>query len=323
MASTFEFVTIDVFTTERYFGNPLAIVNVPKGSTLDQAQKQIIAGEFNLSETVFLHAEDSSRDGRQVDIFTPSMELNWAGHPTIGTLCYIGHLARAKEQSDQPIKLLAKAGTVDAHYDHRSQVARAEVPHNVHIHARKISPSTILKTQPQLDGALQRIITSNSSVEQYKDIPIVSIVKGASFLLVRLPSVSDYLEKLTLHPAPVAPASNDVLDEGWTPSFLGLCFYVILENSEHGVVKIRSRMIEPEILEDPATGAAACSLCSYLALEAGGRGATSAYEIEQGVEMGRRSQIKVQVTLDDTGKAIKQVTISGSAVLVTQGTIHV
>ena len=324
MASSYEFVTVDVFTTKRYLGNPLAIINVPTGSTLDQTQKQTIAGEFNLSETVFLHEEDPSQDGRQLDIFTPSLELNWAGHPTIGTLCYIGQLAGAIEGSDRSIKLRTKAGIVNARYNHHAQLAIAEIPHNVHIHATTVHPSTILKTQPQLESALQHVLKSGtSSPSIYEEIPIVSIVKGASFLLIRLPSVSDYLEKLSLHPAPVAPASDSVLDKGWTPSFLGLYFYVILQDSEHGVTKGRSRMIEPEILEDPATGAAACALSSYLALQAGGNEATSAYEIEQGVEMGRRSLIKTQVTLDGTGKAIKQVTIAGSAVLVTQGTIHV
>ena len=221
---------------------------------------------------------------------------------------------------------MSKAGIVKARYNHRSQLATADVPHNFHVHAKTVHPSAILKTQPQLDSALQRTLssaTSNSIVEKYEKIPIVSIVKGATFLLIRLPSVSDYLEKLRLHPAPITPASDDVLDEGWTPSFLGLYFFVILQDSDRGVTKIRSRMIEPEILEDPATGAAACALCSYLTLEAGGRGTTLAYEIEQGVEMCRPSMIQVQVILDDTGKAVKQVTISGSAVLVTEGTIHV
>ena len=54
-----EFVTVDVFTTAPYLGNPLAIVTVPAAlkDTLKQVQKQLIAREFNLSETVFVHQQ--------------------------------------------------------------------------------------------------------------------------------------------------------------------------------------------------------------------------------------------------------------------------
>lgn len=59
------FVTVDVFTEERYKGNPLAIIQVPKSVELEQETKQLIAREFNLSETVFIHeGEEGSRTGR-------------------------------------------------------------------------------------------------------------------------------------------------------------------------------------------------------------------------------------------------------------------
>lgn len=85
----FDFVTFDVFTETRFKGNPLAIVWVPRNVSLEQEAKQKIAREFNLSETVFLYdIEDRSLD-RKIDIFIPTKEIPFAGHPTIGTICYL------------------------------------------------------------------------------------------------------------------------------------------------------------------------------------------------------------------------------------------
>ena len=71
-SETFEFVTLDVFTQSRFLGNPLAIVKIPRGQTLDQQLKQQIAREFNLSETVFLYDGESGSSERKIDIFTLS-----------------------------------------------------------------------------------------------------------------------------------------------------------------------------------------------------------------------------------------------------------
>lgn len=85
------FTTIDVFTQTPFKGNPLAVVTIPFGLTLTQTQKQAIAKEFNLSETVFVHdaVEPSATDERRFDIFTPQAELPFAGHPTIGTAVFL------------------------------------------------------------------------------------------------------------------------------------------------------------------------------------------------------------------------------------------
>ena len=82
-------------------------------------------------------------------------------------------------------------------------------------------------------------------------------------------------------------------------------------------------MIDLEIGEDPATGSAACTLASYLALRAGGISNTYRYHIEQGVEIGRPSVIRVQVTLDGSGKVVKWVSLSGTSIPVTRGTLYV
>lgn len=90
MASQLEFVTLDVFTTTPFKGNPLGVVHLPpptaSAPALSQAQKQAIAREFNLSETVFVHdvspgSEEESSNTRRIDIFMTDKELPFAGHP--------------------------------------------------------------------------------------------------------------------------------------------------------------------------------------------------------------------------------------------------
>lgn len=77
-----KYTTLDVFTSTRYQGNPVAIISVPFdiSSSLTQEQKQAIAAEFNLSEIVFLHLpEDETEKSRKVDIFTSHAEVPFAG----------------------------------------------------------------------------------------------------------------------------------------------------------------------------------------------------------------------------------------------------
>jgi len=120
-SSKLDFVTLDVFTAKPYQGNPLAIVRIPNGHVLSQEQKQTIAREFNLSETTFLHEKAAATEDDEwtVDIFMTSKELPFAGHPTVGTACYIlGQSARERgiQSGTMKAKFNLKAGRVDLQY---------------------------------------------------------------------------------------------------------------------------------------------------------------------------------------------------------------
>src|SRR4249919_447208 len=77
------FVTIDVFTTTQFAGNPLGVVLNAEG--LSSAQMQTIAAEFNLAETTFVLPPKDPAHTAEVRIFTPKAELPFAGHPNVGT----------------------------------------------------------------------------------------------------------------------------------------------------------------------------------------------------------------------------------------------
>lgn len=320
-----EFITLDVFTTERFKGNSLAIVKVPRNSVLNQNKQQLIAREFNFSETVFLHEREEGTSTWKIDIFTTTAELPFAGHPTVGTLCYIGS---SLDSPTQELMLSTKAGPIAARYYSVTRLAEAEIPHNVRIHQSTVSWQQVVESPPSLpqvrDGKDNRIweqwIYSGSDHSEIT-FPVVSIVKGMTFVLVGFPS-GNFLHEIGKSKLAIKRDRSE-LDSGWSPSFVAAYFYHSSWITYDEFTRIEARMIDPEMGEDPATGSAACALGSYLALQGGEAGKSYRYEIDQGVNMDRDSRIRVTVTLDESGKRVKRVLLAGSAVLVTQGTIDI
>ncbi|KAI9824194.1 MAG: hypothetical protein M1819_000906 [Sarea resinae] len=293
------YTILDVFTTTCYAGNPLAIVRVPHQlrAALTQSQKQGIAKEFNLSETVFLHEDADTGKGEViVDVFTPEAEIPFAGHPSIGT---IYHLIR---QKSQPVKtLLMKAGPLSISVDNDAGLVGAEIPHNVHIHGTKLA----------------------SDLSIYRECPLVSIVKGMNFILVHLSDL------VALHKANQSlkrhPYQPEGLDQGWSQGFTGTYFYVPLGVDSRGRQTFRTRMLSTESEEDPATGSAASALTAYLALQESLEKGAGPFEyvLTQGVEMGRTSHIFVSIQRKPNGDGIETVTLRGTAVGVMEGTLEV
>jgi len=80
--TSYRYYTCDVFTDTRFGGNPLAVL--PHADGLSDRQMQQIAREFNFSETSFVFPAEAGHT-RKVRIFTPAMEVPFAGHPNIGT----------------------------------------------------------------------------------------------------------------------------------------------------------------------------------------------------------------------------------------------
>lgn len=301
------YTTLDVFTHTRYRGNPLAIIRVPAGykSSLPQTRKQEIASEFNLSEIVFLH-EGSSPSAPStgtsdvsemaIDIFTSQAEVPFAGHPTIGTANYLF-------QNGQAVKtLLTKAGRVGVSYksgDDGKGMAELSLPHDFHIHAKTWEGG-------ELKGEL------------------VSIVKGMSFFMVQCPDL-EVLEGKALENVIGQSGtftSTHLLDADWREGLIGTYYFVILDDGESGgVVRVRSRMWGSR--EDPATGSATSGFACWWALTKRKGEREVRFDVTQGVEMGRKSDIGVVVRKVGNGESIEDVRLSGGAVKVMEGFIEV
>ncbi|KAF7547801.1 hypothetical protein G7046_g8898 [Stylonectria norvegica] len=296
----FPFVTLDVFTNTPFQGNPLAVITIPHDSPKPtQAQKQAVAREFNLSESVFVHdvADHATNKQREIDIFLINAEVPFAGHPTIGTAVSLLPLGVDT--------LVTKAGPITL-LETSPGVIQAGIPHNVHLHERRLGEQS---SNPEI-----------SAVE--KSARLFSIVKGMTFGLIGLKSL-DLLAKTEIHA--LGLSAEEYLDEGWNVGFLSTYYYTLVgEREEAGktVVSVRTRMIEAGF-EDPATGSGACSLACFLTL---GRGEptpdqTIKYEITQGVEMGRESNMIIEVTVKDS--KIDTVSLAGTATQVMRGYVKI
>ncbi|KAF5338814.1 hypothetical protein D9758_012069 [Tetrapyrgos nigripes] len=304
MSFKLPFVHIDVFTNTPYLGNPLAIVSVPSSLSLSQEQKQAIAREFNLLETVFSHEPIQPSDSDNspifpIDIFSTTDELPFAGHPTIGTGWYLLH----EHPDRQSITLRTKAGDVPVVRD--SNGVKLQVPIDFKVHAPYTHPfAKSFSAQPDLTAA--DYVNGVDGPEA-----VASIVKGMTFMLLQLTS-EDALARVKPYAQPVT-IPNAHLGE-WK-GFSSLYQFVVMEDG----VTVRTRRLEGAI-EDPACGSGACALCGYLAKKKGP--GEWKYRVVQGVEMGRRSEIGVYVFVGDDGE-VKKVELAGSAIAVMNGLLKI
>lgn len=318
---TIPYVTLDVFTKSIFSGNPLGVVFLPSPTALTQTQKQEIAKEFNYSETIFVHPVDPQTPTQQrIDIFTTDRELPFAGHPTIGAASWVLYLSPDKGDVDT---LLTKAGPIPISLRPSGDEAAALIPHDVRIHQKKFPVQELLRLHPTVKPFVD--LTANED-----GFPVVSIVKGMTQIHVELPS----LEAL----AAVGPAAGGegvpavevsqggYLDEGWGGHGLVVVYFYVRDVADEvtGKKVIRTRMfLESE--EDPATGSAASGLAALLVLRDGAKPADQLdrdFYVVQGVEMGRRSDIGLRVSLKPNGEGIELVELSGSSVKVAKGEIR-
>lgn len=289
------FTNLDAFTTTRYAGNPVAIIQVPASAktSLTQIQKQVIAKEFNLSEVVFMHlpVPGASYEEITIDIFTSMTEVPFAGHPTIGSSHFLLHMLGKETKA-----LITKAGRIPIFVDPQTKYVKAVIPQVFHVH-RKTYASEL------------------NSLEN----PVASIVKGMSFILAVLPNL-EALGKANgnINTAMFGPSA---LDEGWQIGMVGTMYLVDQGVDKFGWKKYRTRMFANR--EDPGCGSGSSALGCWLALKedkSAGKGPFR-YAFTQGVELGKKNDISVEVTRDETGTAIEQVLLSGRAVEVMEGTL--
>ena len=293
-----DFHTCDVFTDRRFAGNPLAIVL--GADVLTPAQMQIIAREFNLSETIFVQRPANPAHTARVRIFFPTAEIPFAGHPTIG--CAI-HLACAMGEGDfdRAITLEEEAGLVPVQVARRGEKVSAEFVAPLLPHA--VAGATVA-TSERFAAALGL---------QADDIGFASHQPGVwqggpRFLYAPVASL-DALARAR----PMEPAWSEVIRAAGVDSI-----YLYTRGTD---CDYRARMYSPTagIPEDPATGSASAILSAQL-LTSGALGeGENRFTLHQGVEMGRPSEIGLTVRV--TGGKLAEVRIAGSAVPVSQGQI--
>ncbi len=296
-----EFQTLDVFTTERFGGNPLAVVRDGKGFSTEQMQT--IAAEFNLSETTFiLPPEDAENDAR-VRIFTPKSELPFAGHPTVGTAIAICEHEAGEGAYSRELKLEEQVGLVPI------TVTRDESGRTYAQFSTAVLPQAQLGA-PKVESIAAAI---NVGVEQigFHNHEVRLLSAGVPYIFVPVRNMES-LER-------ASPNLNAWRRANFPAGMVGVFAYVrggVLEETAW-----HARMFAPDqgVMEDPATGSAAATFpAQILASEPLDDGRHS-WTVEQGYEMGRPSQIFLEA--DVAAGAITAVRVGGYAVPVMAGSL--
>jgi trans-2,3-dihydro-3-hydroxyanthranilate isomerase len=301
----YDYHTLDVFTDRVFGGNPLAVF--PRGEGLDGATMQRIARELNLSETVFVLPPDGPGLTRTIRIFTPGLELPFAGHPTVGTAMLVAELDGGPEDGEVNVVLGEGVGPVPVRVTFRggravdAELTTARVPHAVGGVPSRAALAAMLSLEP--DDVVETPLAP------------AGYTAGVPYLMVPVRDLGAVAR------ARLDSARWQALVDGGA---LGDVFVVAPEGELPGSTH-RARMFAPAagIPEDPATGSAAAALAGYLAahLPAGAVG-TLRWTVEQGFEMGRPSILRVEADRAADG-SVTAVRVGGGAVRVGEGWLDV
>ncbi|WP_226550476.1 PhzF family phenazine biosynthesis protein [Celeribacter naphthalenivorans] len=268
------YLTYDVFTDRAFGGNPLAVV--PEADTLPEEQLQKIAREFNYSETVFLYPPKEAGNTARLRIFTPTMEVPFAGHPTIGAAVALSEMGYGPE-----LRLELKVGLITA----KAADGKAE-----------FTATQPLETVAHPEAALVAKALGLSESD-LKSAPVMAGM-GLAFTFTELTSR-----------AALARVTCDIASfrEGHARYPMGLDFAQAPYWRDGETVHLRMFAPLDDIPEDPATGSAAAALGRVFQERDGG---DITMTIHQGDDMGRPSRISVHATPEGVtigGQAIRMM----------------
>jgi trans-2,3-dihydro-3-hydroxyanthranilate isomerase len=288
---------VDVFTDVGFAGNPLAVVHGADGLRTDQLQQ--LAREFHLSETAFpMLTDDEARAlaaHYRLRIFTPEVELPFAGHPSVGTAWLMTSSGRVRAD-DGVVRQLCGEGLLPVSVEDSGATLTGGRP--------VLGPPT---------DATAWLAAAGLRTDDLADAtgwPARVCSTGIGFAIVRVEAaaldrcVPDFalLRRDLSHP-------NEAT---------GL--YVVAWDDLADGVDARMFAGDVGVPEDPATGSAALALGVYLA---GGPAFPDggAVTVRQGVAMGRPSRL--DVTVDARDGVVRTVTVRGGVVPIASGQIRV
>ncbi len=292
-----DFTLADVFSDKPFGGNQLAVF--PEAAGIADADMQRLAREFNFSETTFVLPADDPACTHRVRIFTPSQELPFAGHPTIGTAAVLASADGARpgvgrfifEEGIGPV-----AVTVDG-------------------------PAIRFRLRPPQFETTDEIPPA-AAIARVLALPTDAIADtwyagvGLRFCFVRLLS-PELVDRIALDKTAWAA---DVA-AGWSSQLYCFAGDCSAAQSRDGA-RLYARFFAPAagVDEDPATGSASAALAASLAYRSGELDGTYQIQVDQGVLMGRPSELAA--TARKEGGEVTEVTVSGSAAIVGTGTMR-
>jgi trans-2,3-dihydro-3-hydroxyanthranilate isomerase len=293
----YAFQIIDVFSSTPFGGNQLAVLPDAAGISTEGMQK--IAREFNYGETTFVLPKSDSANTFRVRIFTPRVELDFAGHPSVGTACAL--VMKRHVRPSDPIRLILEenVGPVTVDVTQRNGGFHGTLTLSTRIEAPIGAPSP---------AELAAIL----SVEPAEVNQVFFAGVGVPFCFAQLNS-NEVVDRAVFNRA----AWVATLSRAWAPQI-----YFFAGNLGDGG-KLYARMWAPAmgIEEDPATGAACAALVGAVASKQDFGGTAYRLSIQQGVSMGRRSDIEAEAR--KSKGVVTSVSVGGATAYIASGEIEV
>jgi trans-2,3-dihydro-3-hydroxyanthranilate isomerase len=282
------FFLLDVFGNTRYSGNQLAVFL--DFGTLAAEEMQKIAREINFSETTFITAKEKTNDGYPVRIFTPVEEIDFAGHPTLGTAFILARYL--EKEKPERVLLNLKVGQIPVTSEGDLWWMKQNQPHF----------GTVL----DISTVVELLSLDHHDVDHR--FPIQEVSTGLPFAIVPLTSM-DALKKAKVNP-----------DQYWnfirTSTAKGFLVFCPETYEKKHDLSTRVFVDYLGIPEDPATGSATGCLAAYLArYRVFDRGQLE-LTIGQGYEVGRPSELKFKV--NQTGEDY-DIYVGGKVIEVAEG----
>lgn len=300
----YQFFTADVFTDKMFGGNQLAVF--PQASGLDAKQMLQITKEFNYSETVFVLPPRDPAHTRLLRIFTPAQEIPFAGHPTIGTAFVLASIGQIQLTGDESkITLEEGVGAVPVLIS-----MRHGKPYFMKLTSAKL-PEYGPKPPSLEDIAV--CLSANVSDINFDSFEPEAVSCGMPFLFIPIKSLAAIRRaRLNLQ------VWEEKLAGYWAPHL-----YLFTNETELPETSFHVRMFAPAsgVAEDPATGGAAAAFGGYLGIRDFRKSGTLRWTVEQGIEIGRPSILKVETEKQDGN--IVTIQVGGCAVMVSEGFMEI
>ena len=263
-----DFVQVDVFADKPFAGNPLAVF--PDAAGVASEDMQVIAREMNLSETSFV--TEVHEDRYRMRIFTPTEEVSFAGHPTVGTAWVLRLSGRLEVD-----RMTQQSAAGDTRIEFEDDLVWFDRTGKSHSDLESTDPGVV------------RTIATSLGVD-VAEVGLEARELGRSGRL--RPALSDAgLEQLMVPVRDEGVLGRCKPPEGLDVARLGAyCFCAV----GAGRIRARGLWLGLGVPEDPATGSAAAALGLYLADRIG----DVAFEVMQGVEINRPSRIHVRASRD-------------------------
>ena len=295
----YAFHIVDVFSSAPFGGNQLAVL--PDAAGISTAGMQKIAREFNFGETTFVLPKNDPANTCRVRIFTPRAELNFAGHPTVGTACAL--VMKQHERLTDPIRLILEENIGPVTVDVARQNGGFHGTLTLML-SGKIEAPTGAPSPTDLAAVL--------SIEPAEVSQIFFAGVGVPFCFAQLSS-NEVVDRAVINRA----AWSATLARAWGPHV-----FFFAGNLRDGG-ELYARMCAPAlgVEEDPATGSACAALVGAMASKPEFGGMAYRLSITQGVSMGRRSEIETEAR--KSGSVVTSVSVGGATAYIASGEIEV